>query len=94
MRLLLPLFVCAMICSSCVKAPVSAPPPLEVACRVERCARPVAPEIAPLDPDRHIGGPENVPALLRALEALRGYADQLAAALDCYEAQAAGGTSQ
>lgn len=80
--------LCLAICLSGCARPV--PEPLTVAVRQEytRCPRPEQPILPTLDRSRHLADPDNVAALLEAVDGLAGYAARLSAALDCYEPQA------
>jgi len=80
---LLLLISIALAASACVSRTAT----LAVHRETTRCPRPERPDLPTLDPDRSLCAPDNLDALLELFDRQRAYADQLAACVDCYEAQ-------
>ena len=58
-----------------------------VTAQAQPCPRPVAPKMKRLDPGESVCSKKNVEATAANASALRGYADGLAATVECYEGQ-------
>jgi hypothetical protein len=69
---------------------LSAPAPLQVACRMEECPAPEPPDWPAFDRAQHLCSPANVGTLLEREAVWRDYAARLRAALGCYQRQAKG----
>jgi len=65
--------------------------PVTVQRAFTRCPRPAMPDLSTLDPEQHVCSPANLERLMEIVDRQCWMIGQQAAALDCYEAQAAGG---
>jgi len=82
--------VALLIISTLLASGCAASKAVTVRGEYSRCPRPEAPELPAIDTGEHVCSPANLARVLELVDALRWYASQQDAALDCYEAQASG----